>query len=120
MDAAYSRGDRWKDPREIDRKKAGFLRVHPPEASKVAATPFVNRPPGSITKERRMAGGDKIRFEYLEDTQAVMCGISVLADFRAVVVSQERGYELGDPATPASCFRIRMPISGSTIGALAS
>ena len=67
-----------------------------------------------------MAGGDKIWFEYLEDIQAVMCGISVLADFRAVVVSQERGYELGDPATPASCFRIRMPISGSTIGALAS
>ena len=63
-----------------------------------------------------MAGGDKIRFEYLEDIQAVMCGISVLAD----VVSRERGYELGDPATPASCFRIWMPISGSTIGALAS
>ena len=101
-------------------KESGFFAGAPPKVSKYTATPFVNRPPGSITKERRMAGGDKIRFEYLEDTQAVMCGISVLADFRAVVVSRERGYELGDPATPASCFRIRMPISGSTIGALAS
>lgn len=67
-----------------------------------------------------MTGGDKIRFDDLEDTQAVTCCISVLADSRAVVVSRERGYEQGDPATPASCFRIWMPISGSTIGALAS